>query len=64
MWKTKAKETVFWYTKSSNMDIWLDFGRKSKHLECGVTEAAQLAGLNHSHRARQSTLCSREGSTN
>ena len=28
------------------------------------TEAAQLAGLNHSYRARQSTLCSREGSTN
>ena len=29
-----------------------------------ATEAAQLAGLNHSYRARQSTLCSREGSTN
>ena len=28
------------------------------------TEVAQLAGLNHSYRARQSTLCSREGSTN
>ena len=27
------------------------------------TEAAQLAGLNRSYRARQSTLCSREGST-
>ena len=28
------------------------------------TEAAQLAGLNHSYRARQSTLCSGECSTN